>query len=283
VEPERASDPQQDKRELLSSLRRKIRYLTLKTRAEYPSLHRADDSAFPVAEMREKEIATPHGAFLLLDIALASGWPKTKKVVTRYGKFCEDTIADRYGFGWFPAACPPENLLYLDIETAGLSSSIAFLVGLMYFQNNDLVIRQYFARDYSEEQAMLYELNRFLPPFDLLVTFNGKSFDVPFLRDRMALHGLVLEEPAEHLDLLHQARRLWRGKTPNCRLTTLERLICGRTRVGDVPGREIPGLYHDYVKSKSENLLSPVFHHNRLDLLTMAELVMKIFEPRDHA
>jgi uncharacterized protein YprB with RNaseH-like and TPR domain len=166
-----------------------------------------------------------------------------------------------------------ERAMFLDLETGGLSSSPVFLAGTMHWNGEDFVLRQYFARHYGEEAALLEAIAECLQAFDVLVTFNGKSYDGPFLHGRAILHGVPLRLPPVHLDLLHLARRRWRHDLADCRLQTLERQVCRRRRSGDVAGDEVPGLYHDYVKRGDPNRLVPVFHHNLLDVITMAEIL----------
>ena len=120
---------------------------------------------------------------------------------------------------------------------------------------------------------------RMMPEFDTLVTFNGKSYDLPFLMQRASLHGVALRPPTGHLDLLHLARRRWKHDLRDCRLQTLERHICRRSRSGDVPGEEVPGLYHDFVRRGDPYRLIPVFHHNLLDVITMAEILRALGAP----
>ena len=100
----------------------------------------------------------------------------------------------------------------------------------------------------------------------------ARENDVPFLGDRAALHHVAFARPARHLDLLHHARRRWKGVYPDCRLKTLEWYVCRRRRSGDVPSEEVPGLYHDFVKHGGAHRLVPVFHHNLLDVITMDEM-----------
>jgi uncharacterized protein YprB with RNaseH-like and TPR domain len=171
------------------------------------------------------------------------------------------------------------RVLYMDIETCGLSAAPVFLVGLCLVGDRNLVLRQLFARDYAEERALLAELSRIARDHDFLVTFNGKSFDVPFLRDRAVHHRLDPLAGLPHLDLLWMARRRWKGLLPDCRLKTIEWRVLRRRRAGDVGGAEIPGLYHDYVKNGEAHRLLPVFHHNLLDVVAMVELTPVIFDP----
>jgi len=163
--------------------------------------------------------------------------------------------------------------LFLDLETGGLASSPVFLAGTMHWNGEDFVLRQYFARHYGEEAALLRAIGEQARGFDFLVTFNGKSYDAPFLAGRAVVHGLRVALPARHLDLLHPARRRWKERLADFRLTSLEFHVCRRRRSGDIPGEEVPGLYHDYVRNGDPYRLIPVFHHNMLDVITMAEIL----------
>lgn len=166
-----------------------------------------------------------------------------------------------------------EHALFLDLETCGLASSTVFLAGTMHWNGSDFVLRQYFARHYGEEAALLAALAQATRGFEFLVTFNGKSYDAPFLAGRALVNGVELRLPPRHLDLLHAARRRWRSELPDCRLQTLEHHVCRRRRSGDVPGEEVPGLYHDFVRYGDAYRLVPVFHHNLLDVIAMAEIM----------
>ncbi len=166
-----------------------------------------------------------------------------------------------------------ERICYLDLETTGLSAVPLFLVGLMYTSGGALYVDQLFARDYTEERAVLGFTADFLKRFEVLVTFNGARFDIPFLAERMIYEKLEFEPPRIHVDLLPVARSVVGDRTPNHKLQTLERYLCDRKRIGDVPGSEIPGVYHDFVRTQDAGMMAGVFHHNRLDLLTMLQLV----------
>jgi uncharacterized protein YprB with RNaseH-like and TPR domain len=166
----------------------------------------------------------------------------------------------------------------LDLETTGLYGTPLFLAGFLAPVDDDFVIRQLFARDYSEEKALLVEARRSLAECSALVTFNGKSYDVPFIRERAAYHRMNLPslDGKPHLDLLHWSRRRWKGSVSNCKLKTLEWEICRQRRWGDVPGDAIPGIYHRYVRTGDPYQLMPVFHHNVLDLVTMVDLLARL-------
>jgi len=173
----------------------------------------------------------------------------------------------------------PAATVYLDIETAGLASAApVFLVGLLRREGGAFRIRQYFARDYGEEGPLLRALAADLAGFRGIVTFNGKSFDVPYMRDRATLAHVDLAAPPEHLDLLHEARRHLRSTLPDCRLQTIEAALCGRRRAGDIPGAEIAPAYHGFVRTGDPSLMRLVFRHNALDLIALAEIAIAVVE-----
>ena len=172
----------------------------------------------------------------------------------------------------------PDTTALIDTETAGLHGRPLFLIGLIRCCGGELALTQYFARTYAEEAAILQRLAALLPELRLLISFNGKAFDWPFVRDRMTYHRLTCEPSFAHFDLLHPSRRRWRAELPNCKLQTLERYLCGRWRTGDIPSDRIPQCYHDYVREQDARLIAPIFHHNRLDLIAMTELFIALVE-----
>ncbi len=179
-------------------------------------------------------------------------------------------------------ATPAEGIAYLDIETCGMIGMPVFMVGLLLWREGRLVMVQLLARDYSEEQAMLGRCWELLDEVSTLVTFNGLSFDVPYIEDRAAATGLGARRlEASQVDMLHESRRRWKGILPNCRLQTLERFICGRLRRGDIPGDQIPAVYHEFVRTKDARQMGIVLHHNALDLLTLAELTVLVLQGRE--
>jgi len=176
------------------------------------------------------------------------------------------------------AEATPKETVLIDTETAGFHGRPLFMVGLLRLSGSKPVVSQYFARTYAEEAGLLAKMAELLPEVGLLVSFNGKAFDWPFVRDRMVYHRVSCQAEFAHLDLLHPSRRRWRDELPNCRLQTLERYLSGRWRSGDIPGEEIPQRYHDYVRNGDARLIAPIFHHNRLDLVAMMELLAALVE-----
>jgi uncharacterized protein len=185
-----------------------------------------------------------------------------------------------------PTLPPPDGsgsrTLFVDLETTGLSGgagTVAFLVGCGWFDMGAFQVRQFLLTSYASERALLCAVAECFGATSLLVTYNGKTFDVPVMETRWLFHRMPLPlESVRHFDMLHPARRLWRarlatapdGSEGGCRLGTLERVLCGVNRVGDIPGMDIPARYFRFLRTGDAHPLEPVLEHNRLDLISLA-------------
>ncbi len=186
--------------------------------------------------------------------------------------------ADLFGPGFDGAMDDAEPPVFFDIETCGLAHEPIFLIGCLRGEPRGLRFTSFFARDPSEEPALLRRAVVLLGSAAVWVSFNGRSFDAPRLRRRASLHSVEMPEPREHRDLLLAVRRCWRASLPNCRLTTVEERLLGfHPRVGDVPGREVPERYRDYVRTGDPSWVRPVLEHNRRDVAAMVVLHRRLW------
>jgi uncharacterized protein YprB with RNaseH-like and TPR domain len=171
--------------------------------------------------------------------------------------------------------------VFLDTETTGLdmgTGTYVFLVGLGYVDGQDFIVRQYFLDAPGDERAFLQSLGDVLRRFPVLVSFNGKAFDLPLLENRFRFHRWdgPLDDPP-HIDLLHASRRLWKRRLESCALSALElEVLSVRRTVADVPGWEIPVRYFRYQRSRDPSVLEGVFYHNLMDILSLATLTVHI-------
>ena len=150
--------------------------------------------------------------------------------------------------------------VFLDLETTGLSGgagTVAFLVGCGWFEGGAFRTRQFLLPGFGGERAMLAAVAALLADGGALVTYNGKTFDLPVMETRWLFQRLTPPfDDLPHFDLLHMARRLWARREDGaasfeqagCRLVSLEHELLGVTRVGDVPGWEIPSRYFDFIR-----------------------------------
>jgi uncharacterized protein YprB with RNaseH-like and TPR domain len=175
------------------------------------------------------------------------------------------------------------SVCFFDLETTGLAGGAgtqAFLVGTAIIEDGGIRVRQFLLPGFQHERALLAMVAQWIAKAGTLVTFNGRTFDVPLIETRYLLHRLAFpfgEMP--HLDMLHPARGLWKQRPTiagpalddeSCRLSVLERHLAGYHRIGDVPGFEIPSRYFRFVRMGDVHGLEAVLEHNRIDLISLA-------------
>lgn len=187
---------------------------------------------------------------------------------------------DRERLARLPGQPPPgAPLLCLDTETTGLATAagtLAFLVGLGWWEGSRFRQVQLLLPDHADEPALLAELSSHIAPNAWLVTYNGRGFDWPLL---VARYRLARESPpvhAGHLDLLPLVRRVFRHRLPDARLGTVESVLLGLRRHADVSGWEIPARYLEYLRFGEPAALLEVVRHNDEDVRSLARLLVHV-------
>lgn len=180
-----------------------------------------------------------------------------------------------------------KRAIFLDTETTGLAGgagTYVILVGLGYFSSKGFEIEQFFLRNYQEENAFLHCLKERFENKQAIISYNGKSYDIPLLRTRFTLAKMTTDNfPELHLDLLYTARRFWKKLLESCSLTSVEENILNIHRQYDLPGSAVPQLYFDYLRTGDATNLKAVFEHNYQDVLSLVYLTLKSYELFEHA
>ena len=175
----------------------------------------------------------------------------------------------------------PSDIRFYDTETTGLGTgagTFPFLHAVGRFEEDEFVVHQYFLADYSGESNLLSTLlEQHFGDGTSVVSFNGKSFDWPLLSARLTLYRMRAPL-VHHLDLLYPSRRLWKKTMPRVSLGTVESTLLGLERTDDLPGKEAPMRYFEYVDKGGLKLLVPVFEHNAADVCSLVTLAIRLAE-----
>ena len=176
--------------------------------------------------------------------------------------------------------CGREEICFLDTETTGLShgaGTVAFLVGIGFFDANGFTVRQFLMRDYDEEPFLLARTAEETGKRKLLCTFNGASFDLPMLESRYTMNRMRDQWlPRPHMDLLPVSRRVWKLRLKKCSLTALEAAVLGLERTDDLPGALVPERYFSFLKTRDESLLADILEHNGQDIVSLAHILDRL-------
>ena len=173
-----------------------------------------------------------------------------------------------------------QDVLWLDTETTGLAGgtgTYVFLLGIAFFSDGELVLRQHLLHDIGYERAFVETIQVEIEPFRACASYNGKSFDLPLLRTRwvMTLRSEITVDES-HLDLLHPARRLWRDRFGSTGLKQLEESLFDEGRTSDIPGSLIPDAYFHYLRKRDPAIIAPVLEHNARDIVSLVRVADRV-------
>ena len=135
-----------------------------------------------------------------------------------------------------------------------------------------------FLREYAEEANIIDAYLSHLNEDSVHVTFNGKTFDVPFIKNRCSYYRIKHNLDLPHIDLRYFAKNLWGDKLVNCKLQTIEREIFDINRIDDVPGKYIPDFYDTYLEQDNIGPVVPIIEHNAQDIISLAYFLNKMYE-----
>ncbi|NPV93006.1 MAG: exonuclease [Firmicutes bacterium] len=193
-------------------------------------------------------------------------------VIARKGRRSSPSILHVSGFHDL------EDFVFLDIETLGLAGVPIILFGVAWIEGGRIQVHQYLLRDIREESAALEGFFTHVRENSVFITYNGRIFDVPYIKSRAAYYGIRADLDRPHYDLLHFSRRAWRDRLPNCRLSTVESYLTGAEREDDVPGALVPDFYQTYLRTGNPGTLVPIVYHNRQDLVALAAIYTRLWE-----
>ncbi len=172
-----------------------------------------------------------------------------------------------------------EETLAFDTETSGLSNgsgSFIFMLGLGYFEAENYIVDQLILPDLSAEKAFLRQTELIFSRFPILLSYNGKSFDIPMLQSRIHFHLMPdFTKSITHCDLLKLTRRYWKPALGAVNLSNIEHYVLKLQR-GDeeVPGYLAPELYRDFLRDGDASHIAGVAYHNQIDVISLSAFLL---------
>lgn len=171
---------------------------------------------------------------------------------------------------------PLDKILFLDIETTGLSpaSSQLYMIGIAYYKEEDWCIEQWMAQKEYEERELLLKLEALLPKYSLILHFNGNRFDIPYLTEKAKANYINLSfDTCQGIDIYKRLSPLKNLLAlPDCRQKTMEQYL-GIDRLDKYTGGELIHIYKSYLSAPSDSALQLLIQHNRDDMKGMLDIV----------
>ena len=170
----------------------------------------------------------------------------------------------------------PDDILFVDIETTGLSSKTCsiYMIGACYYKENVWNAVQWFAGTPAEEADIIDSFFRFADAYSTLIHFNGNQFDLPFILGRCEKLGL--SHNFDHFEGIDIYKRVALCKhflqLPNCKQKSIEKFL-RLNREDQYSGGELVQVYKDYVKNPTKEMEDLLLLHNKDDLKGMLEIL----------
>lgn len=162
-----------------------------------------------------------------------------------------------------------ENLLYLDIETTGLSPETSALTVIGCCKSGGELM-QWFNESGMEQKQILASFLSYVEKFDTIITYNGGTFDLPFLKKKCEEYGFPYSMDNKNYIDLYKNLRAWKHLLPikNLKQKSVEEFL-GISRADRLSGRQLIKVYQDYIKTKEPELKSMILQHNKEDIMSL--------------
>ncbi len=167
------------------------------------------------------------------------------------------------------------NFVFLDIETTGINPAFnkVVLAGILVVKNDTLISKQLFAEKKEDEEPLLSKLAEILSKSDLIINYNGTSFDIPFLNKRFEKNGINFSiSKHASFDLYRIIKNYGYIKLQDFKLKTIEEFL-GIHRTDTISGKESVALYNEYIKTKNPAYKEKICLHNFEDIYYLTKIL----------
>lgn len=171
-----------------------------------------------------------------------------------------------------------KKICFLDIETTGFNrnTDTIYLIGIVYFDNSFKNWRsiQYFAEELTDEVDILLQAHKILSEVDRIINYNGTSFDIPFINNKLKYYrtnlSIDLNKSFDLYRILQSNKNILQLK--NYRLESIEKYL-GIQRENKFTGKECIDFYFDYLVTKNPVTKENILLHNYEDLYYLLDVI----------
>lgn len=221
-----------------------------------------------VRQFKDKSLEEPIGAKIISN-EYGNCYLITHDSISKFRKADFDNLA---GF------CKNEDMAIIDIETLGISFECPIiLLGIANFMRNKVCIRQFLLRDFPDELSAIWSFLSCINDNSSLISYNGRKFDIPYIKQRLSYYGKEFSLNNHHFDVLHYVYRAFGGKLPNYRLVTVERYF-GIQRGLDISGWVVPHFYKTHLKTRNIGPIIAILKHNKQDIINLGLIVSRLYD-----
>lgn len=165
----------------------------------------------------------------------------------------------------------------LDIETSNLSADFGFIVCAVVKEYNG-PYKVFRIDDYPEwtkqkynDKGLVRDLVKELSKYDGIITYNGKNFDIPFLRSQVIAYDLGKIKDLFHIDVFYLTR--YKLKLHNNKLNTLIQFLntyrSGKKRIEEKTN--INSLYYRQAITGDKRGINELVKHCVKDVLALEQ------------
>jgi uncharacterized protein YprB with RNaseH-like and TPR domain len=193
------------------------------------------------------------------DSVCRSAAESVERLACRDARFFSDRLPSPEHWRLYPQF--RDSVAYVDIETTGLGGPYAHITTIALYDGHS--IRWYV---HGED---LEEFCRDIEPYDLVVTYNGNAFDLPFIREHL---GVPMRQA--HIDLRYVLGSLgFRGGLKGCE----QQLGVDRGDLDGIDGYFAVVLWRDYWRQGERKSLETLLAYNVADAVNLERLMVAAY------
>ncbi len=167
-----------------------------------------------------------------------------------------------------------------DIEATGLSPRLCkvIMTAMLVPTDKGVKITQFLAENHYEEDKVLTATMDFLHEegIDYLITYNGQTYDVPFVNTRLDMLCLPYQLDLYDFDLYKFLKKhsILPRLLDSLSQASVERFFMIRKdREDTISGKEIIVLFDEYARTGNSQIEKVILTHNREDVLQLYKIL----------